>query len=87
MFNEGGEIDIFDKLNFNAVFYGEVLSGSTMPNLVYMTSFPDRATRDEYWNIFRADPDWAELRVVEYYANTVSKNNTYFLYPTDYSDI
>lgn len=87
MFNQGGEINIFDKLNFNAVFYGEVLSGSTMPNLVYMTSFPDRATRDEYWSIFRVDPDWEELKVVEYYANTVSKNNTYFLHPTDYSDI
>jgi hypothetical protein len=87
MFNQGGEIDIFDKLNFNAVFYGEVLSGSEMPNLIYMTTFPDRATRDKYWGIFGADPDWEELKVVEYYQNTVSKNNTYFLYPTDYSDI
>ena len=87
MFNQGGEIDIFDKLNFNAVFYGEVLSGSTMPNLIYMTTFPDRATRDEYWSIFRSDPDWDELKIVEYYANTVSKNTIYFLHPTDYSDI
>ncbi len=87
MFNQGGEIDIFDKLNFNAVFYGEVLSGSTMPNLIYMTTFPDRKTRDEYWSIFRVDPDWEVLRDVEYYANTVSKNITLFLYPTNYSDI
>jgi hypothetical protein len=87
MFNQGGEIKIFEKLKFNAVFYGEVLSGSTMPNLIYMTSFPSRAVRDEYWKIFGADPDWAVLRVKEEYRNTVSRNNTYFLHPTDYSDI
>ncbi len=87
MFNQGGEIDIFEKLNFNAVFYGEVLSGSEMPNLIYMTTFPDKSTRDAYWDAFRVDPDWEELKVVEYYENTVSKNNTYFLHPTDYSDI
>jgi hypothetical protein len=39
MFNEGGEIDLFSRLNFNAVFYAEVISGPTMPNLMYMTSF------------------------------------------------
>lgn len=87
MFNQGGEIAIFEKLNFGAVFYGEVLSGSTMPNLIYMTTFPNLATRNEYWGIFRVDPDWEALRVVEYYANTVSKNNTHLLRPTDYSDI
>jgi hypothetical protein len=87
MFNEGGEINIFEKLNFNAVFYGEVLSGSSMPNLIYMTTFPDMKTRDEYWGIFRADPDWDVLKVVEYYNNTVSRNNTFLLHPTDYSDI
>jgi hypothetical protein len=87
MFNEGGEIAIFEKLNFNAVFYGDVLSGSTMPNLIYMTTFPDMETRDKYWGRFRADPDWEVLKAIEYYQNTVSKNNTYLLYPTDYSDI
>src|SRR5680860_336949 len=35
MFNEG-EIDIFDKLDFNPVFYGEVIAGANMPNLMYM---------------------------------------------------
>jgi hypothetical protein len=87
MFNEGGEIKLFEKLNFNAVFYGEVLSGSTMPNLIYMTTFPTRAVRDEFWGIFRVDPEWQIMRDLEQYRNTVSKNNTFFLYPTDYSDI
>ncbi len=87
MFNQGGEIALFERLDFNAVFYGEVISGSTMPNLIYMTTFPDRAVRDEYWSIFRVDPEWLILRDKEEYANTVSKNVTLFLRPTDYSDI
>ena len=36
MFNEGGEIRLFARLNFNAVFYGDVLAGDRMPNLMYM---------------------------------------------------
>ena len=87
MFNQGGEIKLFEKLNFNAVFYGEVISGSSMPNLIYMTTFPSKATRDEYWGIFRIDPEWEVMKELEEYRNTVSKNITLFLYPTDYSDI
>ncbi|HEX8461023.1 MAG TPA: NIPSNAP family containing protein, partial [Segetibacter sp.] len=39
MFNKGGEVGIFSRLGFNAVFYAEVLFGAKMPNLMYMTSF------------------------------------------------
>src|SRR4051812_24260279 len=39
MFNKGGEIDLFKRLNFNAIFYAQVIAGSKMPNLMYMTSF------------------------------------------------
>ena len=38
MFNEGGEVDLFKRLDFQAVFYGEVISGGEMPNLMYMTT-------------------------------------------------
>ena len=30
MFNVGGEIDLFEQLGFNAVFYGEVISGAKL---------------------------------------------------------
>jgi len=33
MFNEGDEIGIFTKLNFNAIFYSTVIAGGKMPNL------------------------------------------------------
>jgi hypothetical protein len=87
MFNEGGEINIFDKLKFNAVFYGEVLSGAAMPNLMYMTTFANREERDKHWATFRVDPDWEELKGRAEYNNTVSKIHIYFLKPTEYSGI
>jgi hypothetical protein len=87
MFNDGDEIGIFRKLGFNAVFYGEVIAGSRMPNLMYMTTFKDQADRDAHWQAFSADPDWKKLSAMEEYKNNVSKNEKFFLYPTEYSDI
>jgi hypothetical protein len=86
MFNQGGEIDIFKKLNFNPVFWGEVLIGSHMPNLMYMTTFQDMKTHDEQWKAFGATDAWKKLSGMEEYKNTVSKANPYLLHPTDYSD-
>ncbi|MDA0196908.1 MAG: NIPSNAP family protein [Bacteroidetes bacterium] len=86
MFNAGGEVALFERLEFNAVFYARVISGSTMPNLMYMTTFSDRANRDEHWQAFSAAPEWQTLKVDPKYQNNVSKNVTKFLYPTDYSD-
>jgi hypothetical protein len=86
MFNEGGEIALFKKLNFNAVFYGEVLSGSSMPNLMYMTSFENRADRDAHWKSFSAAPEWKAMVDLPQYKNTVSKNTQFLLNPTSYSD-
>jgi hypothetical protein len=86
MFNEGGEIALFKKLNFNAVFYGEVLSGSSMPNLMYMTSFENKADRDAHWKSFGAAPEWKAIVDLPQYKNTVSKNTQFLLNPTSYSD-
>jgi hypothetical protein len=86
MFNAGGEVALFDKLGFNAVFYAEVLSGSQMPNLMYMTTFPDQESRDEHWKSFVDAPEWNVLKEMPKYQNNVSRNDTRFLYPTEYSD-
>lgn len=86
MFNEGGEIDIFKRLNFNAVFYGEVLSGPTMPNLMYMTSFENMKDRDAHWQAFRDDAAWKTLSAKKEYEKTVSKNVTLFLKARPYSE-
>lgn len=86
MFNEGGEITLFDALGFNAVFYGDVISGDKMPNLMYMTTFKDSTTRDALWKDFVASDKWKEISVLPQYKNTVSHADIMLLYPTDYSD-
>ena len=87
MFNEGGEVRIFKDLGFNAVFYGRVIAGCNMPNLMYMTTFENRPARDEHWKAFSAHPDWKKVSAMPEYKNNVSKNVTLFLMPVDYSDI
>lgn len=87
MFNDGDEVGLFKRLGFNAVFYGEVIAGSRMPNLMYMTTFPNKASRDEHWKAFSADPEWKKISGLSEYKNNVSKIDIFFLHPTDYSDI
>ena len=86
MFNEGGEIKLFASLEFNAVFYAEVISGSTMPNLMYLITFADMATHDAHWDAFRNHPQWKKLSALDEYKHTVSKTVKTLLSPTDYSD-
>jgi len=86
MFNEGGEIGIFEKVGSNAVFYGQVLFGSLKPRLMYMTTYADMKSHDDHWNAFRNHPDWLNLKAQNEYQNTTSKTNPYLLHPTDYSD-
>lgn len=87
MFNEGGEVPLFKRLGFNAVFYAEVLAGSHMPNLMYMTSFDNMASRDEHWKNFGADPEWKRLSAMPEYQHTVSKADIIFLHPAVYSEL
>lgn len=86
MFNEG-EIDIFDRLGFNAIFYGEVIAGSRMPNLMYMTSFDDMESRNEHWEAFGQDPAWEILSGIESYRDNVSHIDITLLQPTEYSQL
>jgi hypothetical protein len=86
MFVKGNEIAIFDNLKFNHIFYAEVLAGTAMPNLMYMTSFENKKSRDEHWKAFGEHPDWKKLSSDKQYENTVSHIDMTFLYPTEYSD-
>lgn len=86
MFNVGDEIGLFKRLNFNAVFYSEVISGSHMPNLMYMTTFNSKADRDKHWETFGNDAQWKTLTAMDEYKNNVSHADILFLHPTEYSD-
>ena len=86
MFNAGGEVKLFERLAFNPVFYGEVISGAKMPNLMYMTTFADQESRDAHWKAFVDSPEWKGLIAMEKYKNNISHIDITFLYPTEYSD-
>lgn len=87
MFNEGGEVPLFKRLGFNAIFYADVISGSHMPNLMYMTSFDNMAARNQHWKDFSADPEWKKLSAMPEYQHNVSKVEITWLHATDYSDL
>jgi hypothetical protein len=87
MFNDGGEVNLFKELGFNPVFFAEVISGASMPNLMYMTSFSNKASQDEHWDAFQKHPTWNTLKEMEKYKNTVSNIDKIMLHPADYSDL
>jgi hypothetical protein len=86
MFNKGGEVVLFNRLGFNAVFYADVIYGSHMPNLMYMTSFDNMESRTEHWKTFGNDPEWKKLSGQDFYKNNVSHIDVTLMHPTEYSD-
>lgn len=86
MFNEGGEITLFKRLNFNAVFYADVLSGSRMPNLMYLTCFENMDDRTQHWKDFVDSPEWKKLIAMEEYKNNVNKADIILMKAAPYSD-
>lgn len=86
MFNEG-EMEIFERIGSKPVFYGEVLAGSRTPNLMYMTSYNNMASRDAQWKTFGSDPKWKAMSALPEYQNNTSEINVQFLTPAAYSDL
>lgn len=86
MFDDG-ESDIFVNLGFHPLFFGEVLSSSYMPHLMYMVTCKDETSHEALWNAFREHPDWLAMKDLERYRNTVSHITRYLLYPAAYSDL
>lgn len=86
MFNEGKEIELFDRLQFNALFYAKVLAGANMPNLIYMTSFKNMSDREAHWKAFSADPYWKKISTDPIYLKTVSKADIILMKAKAYAD-
>jgi hypothetical protein len=89
MFNDQGEIDIFKRLGFNPVFWGETVIGPLRPNLTYMITFDDLAAKNAHWKAFGSDTQWKKISSVPEYADAllVSKITSTLLVPTAYSQI
>lgn len=88
MFNTGGEIQIFNRLKFNPVFYAKVISGSHMPNFMYMPIFDNVEQRDAQWKVFGNDPQWKEISADPKNENKVSVSHidSILMHSTSYSD-
>ncbi|WP_259068926.1 NIPSNAP family protein [Mucilaginibacter sp. X4EP1] len=89
MFNDAGEIDIFKRLGFNPVFFGETIIGELRPNLIYMVTFDDMAAHDNHWKAFGSDPEWKKISTIPDYADAklVSRITSTFIVPAACSQI
>jgi hypothetical protein len=88
MFNTG-EIDIFKKVGFHPVFFGEKLIGPRWPNLTYMLASASIEDRNKHWAAFGADPDWNKLKSMPGFsdAEIVSNITNVLLRPAEYSQV
>ena len=88
MFNSG-EIDIFKKVGFHPVFFGEKLIGPKWPNLTYMLASASVEDRDKHWAAFGADPEWKKLSSIPEFTDEriICNITNYLLRPAPYSQI
>jgi len=87
MFNEGGEIEIFNRCGLTPVFFGQTLIGTKLPNLTYMVGFNDKEAQTKAWDAFRKSPDWLKLSADPTYKDTVSNVTNLVLRPAASSQI
>jgi hypothetical protein len=89
MFNAGGEIPLFKRLDFQAIFYADVLSGCRMPNLMYMIVFANMTAHDEHWKAFGGSPEWKQISTDPQYRNKISVNHidSWLMRRASYSDL
>jgi hypothetical protein len=86
---ESGEIGVFRRLGMRPVFFAETIVGARMPNLVYMLSFDDLASREKLWQAFGSDPEWQKMRAApgDSDAEIVSNISVSLLQPLPFSPI
>jgi NIPSNAP len=60
-----------------------------LPHLTYLVGFDNMAAREKAWDTFRANPDWARVRVKPGWTDPEAVTNIHaaFLRPTNYSNI
>lgn len=86
MFNDG-EIGIMHEVGMGPIFFGQALTGSSLPHLTYMLFAENRELHTKHWDGFRNHPLWKKMSGDPKYADTVSKITNRFLAPTAYSQI
>ena len=86
MFN-AGEIDLMREVGLCPVFFGQVVIGPKMPNMVYMVSAENREEHRKHWKGFGESPVWKKLINDPQYADNVSNIISVFLKRTSASQI
>lgn len=72
-----GKVGVFKLMQTDSLLF----------NLMYMTSFENKAARDAHWKEFSADPAWKKLNAMPEYAHNFMRMDMYLLNPTAYSEI
>lgn len=80
---------LFQKHGMTLIGYWTPAEGDTSKNtLVYILAYPDKEAREKAWKEFQDDPDWKKARAEsETNGALVTKAESVFLKPTDYSPI
>jgi len=86
MFNSG-EVPLMQDSGLSPVFFAQALSGSQMPNLVYMVSGPNLEEHKKHWAAFFGAPAWKKLIGDPQYQGNVSSVMSIFLKRTAASQI
>lgn len=86
MFNDA-EIALFEKVGLSAVFYGEALVASNLPQLTYMLVHDDESAQKQSWKTFLADPGWEKLKTDPEFSGIRLKIIKHMLSATKYSPI
>lgn len=86
MFNEG-EIQLFSKVGLNAVFYGDAIVASNLPQMTYMLVHDDETSQQKAWKTFIDHPEWKSLSSEEQYQIIKLQITKHMLTATDYSQI
>ena len=85
---------LFEKHGMTLVGYWTIATekgaeGEAAKNtLIYILAYPDRESREKAWKGFQDDPEWKKVKAeTEVNGPLVSKVDSIFLKPTDYSPI
>jgi hypothetical protein len=80
---------LFAKHGMTVVGYFTPAEGDRHSDtLVYILAFPDRASREQAWTAFRADPEWQRVKAEsESNGQLTTKIESVILEPTDYSPL
>ena len=80
---------LFEKHGIKNIGYWTPVDAPLSQNtLIYLLAYPDREAAKKSWNDFRNDPDWVKAKQQSEVKGTlVSKVDSVYLEPTDYSNI